>query len=212
MSRLGSSGSSGPTGGHLRQAGVVGVATVQPLTGDLWPALVDLFGRGGASNGCWCMYWVLGPDYRRRQRDQNREALHHAIQETPTPGLLALDENDRALGWCRVSPRAELGWLNRRRDLAPVDGLPVWSVPCFYVRRGSRRQGVMKALIDAAVDYAKKSGAAALEAYPIDTSAPGATRNIFPGTAAAFQEAGFTVVARRAADRPIMRHYLGRPA
>ena len=33
---------------------------IRPLTPDLWPALEDLFGKGGASNGCWCMYWRLG--------------------------------------------------------------------------------------------------------------------------------------------------------
>jgi hypothetical protein len=35
--------------------------TVHPLTSEHWPALEDLFGRAGASNGCWCMYWRLGP-------------------------------------------------------------------------------------------------------------------------------------------------------
>ena len=34
--------------------------TIRPLTPDLWPALEDLFGKRGASNGCWCMYWRAG--------------------------------------------------------------------------------------------------------------------------------------------------------
>lgn len=29
---------------------------ISPLTAERWPALEDLFGRAGASNGCWCMY------------------------------------------------------------------------------------------------------------------------------------------------------------
>jgi hypothetical protein len=37
--------------------------TILPLTTDLWPALADLFGKSGASNGCWCMYWRLGGAY-----------------------------------------------------------------------------------------------------------------------------------------------------
>jgi hypothetical protein len=32
---------------------------ILPLTPDLWPALEDLFGKWGASNGCWCMYWRI---------------------------------------------------------------------------------------------------------------------------------------------------------
>jgi hypothetical protein len=43
--------------------------TIRPLTPDLWPAFVDLFGKSGACNGCWCMYWRVGADYRHRSRD-----------------------------------------------------------------------------------------------------------------------------------------------
>jgi hypothetical protein len=38
--------------------------TVRPLTPDLWPALEDLFGKNGACNGCWCMYFRIGSAYR----------------------------------------------------------------------------------------------------------------------------------------------------
>ena len=117
--------------------------------------------------------------------------------------MLALDETGVALGWCRLSPRAELAWLNRR--LAAANHLPVWSVPCFYVRRGARRGGLMTALIEAAVERARAAGAPALEAYPVDTSVPGSTRNVFTGTASVFEKAGFVVVGRTSAARPIMR-------
>lgn len=184
------------------------VVDVKPVTSDLWPALEDLFGPSGASNGCWCMYWILGADYHRRPREQNRISLRDKVKCGPAPGLLALDRHGSALGWCRVSPRVELTWLNQRGELAPVDDLPVWSVPCFYVRRSARGEGVMQHLITAAVRQATEADAPALEAYPIDTSVAGSTRNIFPGTVVAFERAGFTVVARRKPDRPVMRHYL----
>lgn len=191
---------------HLHPETAKIVERVEPLTGSTWPALVDLFGRAGASNGCWCMYWILGPGYHRRPRPQNRDALQHAASDGPPPGLLALDADGMALGWCRLTPRTELPWLNTRKPLAPVDDLPVWSVPCFYVRSNSRRQGVMSALIEAAVSRAGAAGVPAVEAYPIDTAVPSATRNRFPGTADAFARAGFLVVARRSPDRPIMRY------
>jgi hypothetical protein len=38
--------------------------SVRPLTLQWWAALENLFGRAGASNGCWCMYWRIGPRYR----------------------------------------------------------------------------------------------------------------------------------------------------
>lgn len=182
------------------------VAAVRPVDAQLWPALDALFGRGGASNGCWCMYWILGAEYHKRPRALNKDALYSAATGGPSPGLLALDADGHAVGWCRVSPRSDLAWLDKR--MARVDDLPVWSVPCFYIGSKFRGQGVMAALIAAAVEHAALMGAPALEAYPVDTAVSGSTRNLFPGTAAAFARAGFTEVARHAKDRPIMRHRL----
>jgi hypothetical protein len=48
---------------------------VSPVTAEQWPALEDLFGRAGASNGCWCMYWRIGPRYRDRPREDNKHDL-----------------------------------------------------------------------------------------------------------------------------------------
>ena len=138
-------------------AGVAGLS-IEPLTPERWPALEALFGRSGASNGCWCMYWRLGPAYRRRPRERNRETLRRRVEQGPPPGLLALD-GSRAVGWCQLTQRGELAWLERRRAFAPVDDAPVWALSCFYVRRGYRRRGVMAALIDAALRAAKRGGA-----------------------------------------------------
>jgi GNAT superfamily N-acetyltransferase len=184
---------------------VIVVQTV-PVTAEVWPALAGLFGRGGASNGCWCMYWILGPDYHRRARELNRDALRQSATDGPPPGLLALEGDGTALGWCRLTPRADLPWLSDR--LPRVDDMAVWSLPCFYVRRGTRRLGVMTALIERAVEEARAAEAPALEAYPVDTSVPGSTRNLFTGTVSVFEKAGFAIVARQGTARPIMRYHL----
>lgn len=92
--------------------------------------------------------------------------------------------------------------------LKPVDDVPVWSLSCFFVRRGYRKRGVMSALIAAAVKAAKRAKAPALEAYPVDTHAPKSTTNIFTGTASTLARAGFKTVASRVPSRPIMRHDL----
>ena len=181
--------------------------TIEPLTGEHWPALEDLFGRSGASNGCWCMYWRIGPAYARRPREDNQRDLRRLAEGGPAPGLVAL-AGDLAVGWCELAPRADLAWLARARYLQPVDDLPVWSLPCFYVRRGHRGQGVMSALIGAALPVAAAAGAPAVEAYPVDTTVPGHTRNLFPGVAATFAAHGFTEVARRTEDRPVMRRFV----
>jgi len=180
---------------------------IRPLTPDLWPALEDLFGKGGASNGCWCMYWRIGSEYHDRAREKNRNALRTIVRRGPPPGLLAFD-GDRAVGWCQVTPRDDLPWLLRTRFFQPVDDLPVWCLSCFYIRRGFRGRGVMRALVSEALKVAKRGGAPALEAYPVDTARPDSTSNVFTGTASTFRRAGFRTVARRVPFRPIMRHDL----
>jgi GNAT superfamily N-acetyltransferase len=87
-----------------------------------------------------------------------------------------------------------------------VDHVPVWSISCFYVRVGYRRQGVTSALISAALKVAKRAGAAAVEAYPLD--ADKTPSSSWTGYATTFKRAGFKVVARHVPARPIMRHAL----
>ena len=179
--------------------------TVHPLTPDLWPALEDLFGENGAVGGCWCMYWRIGRAYRQRPPEENRAAFREVVKRGPPPGLLAFD-GDMAVGWCQLTPRDALPWLDRAWRLKRVDNVPVWSLSCFYVRKGYRRRGVSSALIAAAVKAAQRAKAPALEAYPLDAElTPSSTST---GYASTFARAGFKTVARRVPPRAIMRHDL----
>lgn len=55
-----------------------GLVLVRPAVADDVPAVEDLFGSAGASNGCWCQYWLLGSGYKGR-RDENRTDLRRQI-------------------------------------------------------------------------------------------------------------------------------------
>jgi GNAT superfamily N-acetyltransferase len=179
--------------------------TIQPLTPDRWPALENLFGEHGAVNRCWCMYWRIGNDYRNRPRDANKAAFCELVKRGPPPGLLAFDA-DLAVGWCQLTPRDALPWLDRTWRLKRVDDVPVWSLSCLYVCKGYRKRGVTSALIAAALDAAKGAGAPALEAYPLDADlTPSASHT---GYASTFTRAGFKIVARHVPPRPIMRYDL----
>ncbi len=179
--------------------------TIRPLTPDLWPILVDLFGTRGACNGCWCMYWRIGHSYRAHPPGRNKAAFREVVRRGPPPGLLAFD-GELAVGWCQLTPRDALPWLDQAWRLKRVDRLPVWSLSCIYVRIGYRRKGVSAALIEAALKAAKRAKAPALEAYPLDKAlTPSASGT---GMASTFARLGFTTVARRVPPRPIMRHDL----
>jgi GNAT superfamily N-acetyltransferase len=89
----------------------------------------------------------------------------------------------------------------------PVDSQPVWSIVCFFVAPGSRRQGVMTALLRAAVSHARAGGARIVEGYPVDPSDAYPDTFAYTGVASAFHRAGFEEVARHSPGRPIMRRF-----
>lgn len=151
------------------------------------------------------MYCRIGSEYKRRPAAANKAALLEIVRHGPPPGLIAFD-GDLAVGWCQLTPRDDVPWLDRTWRLARVDDLPVWSLSCLYVRIGYRRRGVSTALIREALSVAKRGKAVALEAYPFDAEvSPSSTST---GYASTFARAGFKVVARRIPARPIMRHDL----
>jgi GNAT superfamily N-acetyltransferase len=174
---------------------------IEPLTTPHWSAFADLLEQGGPAGRCWCVA-PMGIDYRRRPVVSNRADLRRAVKQGPPPGLLAL-RDQVAVGWCRVTPRDAVPGLERAFRTRRVDDIPVWSISCFYIRKGHRRKGIMTALISAAIDYARAAGAPALEAYPLDGAvSPSATST---GYASTFAKAGFSEIARRSPERPIMR-------
>ena len=181
--------------------------TFRPLTPDLWSAFEDLFSDSAVCKKCWCMYWRIGNEYRRRSGAANKADFHAVVERGPPPGLLAFD-GELAVGWCQLTPRDALPSMDRNWRLRRIDDLPVWSISCFYVRKSHRKAGVTFALIRAALQAAKRANAPALEAYPLDRDlSPSATST---GVVTTFVRAGFETVGCHFPPRPIMRHDLKR--
>jgi len=178
---------------------------IRPLTPELFPAFEELFNTTGPCARCWCMYWRIGNDYLKRPPGKNKAAFQEIVKQGPPPGLLAFD-GDVAVGWCQLTARDALPWLDRAWRLKRIDDVPVWSISCFYIRKGYRKKGVMSALISAAIDAAGKAGAPALEAYPLDADLTPSSSHT--GYASTFARAGFKIVARHVPPRPIMRYDL----
>ena len=178
-----------------------------PLTPDRWADFETLFRPHGAFGGCWCMWYRLRQsEFNTGQGEGNRLAMKAIVDSGRAPGILAYIES-QAVGWCSLAPRQDFSRLTRSRNLAPVDDQPVWSVVCFYVKKGYRRQGLTVALLKEAIEFARQGGAKILEGYPLDkdnTPDPYA----YHGLESAFRKAGFVEVARHSPTRPIMRYYL----
>lgn len=176
---------------------------LEALTPNLWPAIQDLLESGTDCRRCWCMYWRVGRAYCNRPPKTNREEFLQIVQKGPPPGLLAF-EGGTAVGWCQVSPRDSLPYLDRTSFLKRVDDLPVWCISCFYVRKGYRKQGVASVLTREALKIARNAGVPALEAYPVDRELTNSST--WTGFASTFLKLGFECVARRRPPRPIMRY------
>ncbi len=148
------------------------------------------------------MYWRIGPAYRRQAPEANQAAFHAIVNDGRPPGLLALS-GGTAVGWCQLTPRGDLAWLDRAGKLRRAGDVPVWSISCFYIRKGQRRRGVTAALIDAAIGAAREAGGDILEAYPLDAAATHSTS--FTGYSSTFRRAGFRTSGRRTAAQRVMR-------
>lgn len=178
------------------------------LTERHWPALTDLFGPNGAVAGCWCTWFMQSKkDLYANGSDGNREMLHDRVKAGAPVGLLAL-AGSSALGWIAVAPRPSYPRLAASKITRPVDPDEpgVWSVTCFFIRAGHRRQGISGALLSAAVDYAARQGAAAVEGYPkITNGERRSSGDLYHGTLSGFLAAGFEVVEQRAPTRALVR-------
>lgn len=186
---------------------------IHPLTPDRWDDLVDLFGpERGASSGCWCMWWRMPrAEWRAAPRNDKRDRFRAIVEAGPPPGVLAY-AGVLAVGWCAVGPRSSLPVMNSSRVAAPLDRIDgVWAVNCFYVRAGHRGQGMMRALLDGAVDLAAAEGAEVVEACPIEPARKLTWGEGYHGIASVFRASGFKEVARRSPTRPLMQRKLAGP-
>jgi ribosomal protein S18 acetylase RimI-like enzyme len=178
---------------------------VRPLTPDTWDALAGLFREGGDPRWCWCQYWRLrSKDFGAAKVPELRERLHGQAAAAPAgdpPGLVAFD-GDRAVGWVSLGPRDAYERVVRSRVIPKIDDQPVWSIVCFAVSATARGQGVGRALLDGAIEFATALGVRTLEAYPvvIEAGEPIHPESAFTGTLPMFERAGFAVVAERASD------------
>jgi predicted GNAT family acetyltransferase len=183
--------------------------TVHPLTPSRWADVEDLFGpEKGANSGCWCMWPRLtATDFQAMGKEKRKGAFKACVQKGPVPGLL-LYEKGLAIGWVAVSPRTDVIRFEKAKASALEPGekaAKLYAITCFYVRTGYRKRGLMTDLARAAIDYAKKKKAAAIDVCPIDTEKPLMWGEGFVGIVSVFRELGFTEVARRSPRRPLMR-------
>jgi GNAT superfamily N-acetyltransferase len=190
---------------------------IVPANEASWADLQCVFGTRGDPARCQCQ-WNKTPssEWRSIPVEERARRLHEQTAcgdpDAPeTSGLVAYLDGE-PVGWCAVEPRpvyvhlltSRVPWAGRDEDASDPD---VWAITCFVTRTGFRRRGVSRALVDAAVDFARDRGARALEGYPIITQ-PGndiTWGELRVGSRSSFAAAGFKEVTHPTTRRFVMR-------
>jgi GNAT superfamily N-acetyltransferase len=186
--------------------------TVKPATADNWSDVEAVFNARGCSvaRGCWCMYYrrsgARGPlPAGATHAEANRADLEALARNADVPPGLVGYRGRTPVGWISLGPREDYAKLKRSPVMKAVDDEAVWSIICFVVPAEYRGQGVARALLDAAITWARKRGVRLLEAYPVDRGDRASDDAMWFGAKSMFDDAGFHEVARRKPRRPIVR-------
>jgi GNAT superfamily N-acetyltransferase len=182
----------------------------EPLTKSNWNKFVELFGPKGACGNCWCMFFRLNkPDFDEGKiNDGNKNAMKDLVWSGQPTGLLGFYETI-PVAWCAFAPREDFLKLRKSRVHKPIDDKQVWSVPCTFIAKNFRRQGISVALLQGLAKYAKKQGIKIIEAYPaIPTQEKLPDAFAWIGLYKSFERAGFEIVDRTSKNRPMVRYYV----
>ena len=167
-----------------------------PVTPDRFEDFADVINPNRRATHCWCLSHRLPAREIGELGAGSRERAMRRLCEREHPPGVVTYRDGTPVGWCSISPRAEIPRLVSSKLIRPLDDVAVWSVICVVVRSGHRRQGVTAHLLEGAVSYAASRGAPAVEAYPVDPPGRMDLTMAFVGTRAMFERAGFEVVGR----------------
>lgn len=189
---------------------------VRPAHAVPWEDVRTVLDSRADGRRCSCQRWKMQPG--ESWASVGAEALAARLREqvgcddpdaTTTAGLVAYLDGE-PVGWCAVEPRSVYGRLLRNARV-PWDGRDedrsdagVWAVTCVLTRARYGGRGIATALAAAAVVHARRSGARAVEAYPMTTTAA-LPVEMHLGTVAMFAAAGLRPVVPPTARRVVMR-------
>ena len=183
--------------------------TFEPLTQGNWGKFEALFGPRGACGNCWCMFYRLSaPEFREGKfEDGNKQAMKEIVEAGRPAGIMALFEGE-AVAWCAFAPREDYVKLSKSRVHKPIDDKAVWSIPCMFIHKDFRNNGVSVALLKGVVAWAEENGIKIIEAYPtIPTTERLPDSFAWIGLYKSFERAGFEIVDRKSPNRPMVRYY-----
>lgn len=184
--------------------------TIEPLSKDNWNKFLELFGKKGACGNCWCMSFRLKKSEFDAGKigDGNKNRMKNLVWENKPAGILGF-YGGKAVAWLAFAPREDFIKIENSRIHKRIDNKPVWSIPCFFISKEFRRQGLSVMILKAVIEYAKENNIKVLEAYPtIPTQEKLPDAFAWIGLYKSFERAGFKIVDRKSKNRPMVRYYI----
>ena len=160
------------------------------------------FSDGSAEKGCYCVWhhWTDKHEYERslmpenerpnRKRDYAKELIQNGILN----GFAAFCD-DKIVGFCNSDIKDNYFRLSRENHSSSWKGVnendKILSIVCFIVAPNMRRNGIAKALLNYACQYAQENGYDYVEGYPTQGEF---TIKDCGGSASMYIEHGFEII------------------
>ncbi len=158
-----------------------------------------------ASSSCYCRYWhFTGTKNEWLDRCAHRPEENLAEQsaalgagDPSARGLVAIDRaaGDAVVGWMKLAPHESVPKLTSLPVYRTLTAEPgTWAVGCFLVHPGERREGVARALLQAAEAHVRAWGGRFLLGHPRRSAEPLHDEEAWQGPERLFVELGYTPV------------------
>lgn len=179
--------------------------SVQELGPKTWSDFAQIAEKhNGVWGGCWCVAFHHPTGKTTGTAAGNRALKERLVMEGQTHNALVFD-GDKAVGWCLFGHPAEIPGRMSSYGRLGLD-LPDWRIPCFFVDRDRRRDGVAKAALEGVLRIIASKGGGTVDGYPIDTKGkPYGSSFLWGGSKSMFVEAGFSQIGRLGTSKLVMR-------
>ena len=181
----------------------MGEYTVKPLSPGTWDDFAALAERHhgcwnavhgscwAQGGGCWCMRFQVSCA-PRQAGEGNRARKQRLVNDGRAHAALVFD-GDVAVAWCEYGTPEELPDMYHRKEYqAGLEAWPDYRLPCLFVAKNYRRQGLAGSALRGALDLIAQAGGGVVEAYPQDSGGQQIPASyLYNGTRRLFEQAGF---------------------
>ena len=177
------------------------IRALDPSTWDLYAVVMDR--HHGVCGGCWCT-WFHTLHAEKTFTAEGNHALKRRLVEEGRAHAALVVEDDRVVAWCQYGTPEELPNIyHRKQSDAESVTEPDQRITCLFVDKAHRRRGLSALALDGALHLIAAEGGGVVEGYPHDTE--GRVSNLYDGTRALFERAGFTYVRPKGQQNCVMR-------